>query len=606
MAVITRDLWAKKGKIAFPDGVEVPFWGFAAAAGGDPQLPGPVITAQVGDVIKITLRNELSDFVSLIFPGQDYIPIPVKENGVFTSYNTHTSPGGMVTYTFTATRPGVFLYESGTRPERQVPMGLYGAVVIYPPGADNPYDPDYQTAYGKNTGTFYNLDKVLIFSEVDSRFNLAVDSGSSFNMLDFEPDYWLVNGRSYPYTVLPDDVNILVSQPLSSKVNATPGKRILLRCLNAGSQNHNFRLEGITARVVAVDSWPLAAGRGSINATYLKNTVTIASGESYDLLFTSGPEGQYYLHDRDHHHLCNAGQYPGGMATRLDIMQAEPEEVPVAPTHLVCSVFCRNGVRLNWRDRAIDEEGYVVERKTGVGDFETLAFLAAPGLTEYTDRNVLPNTSYTYRVSAYNAKGFSGYSNRCSVTTHDLIAGPANLACIAISANQIDLAWTNNAYNENGYKIERRTAETDSYLVIAEVDRDIEAYSDTTVEDNTRYYYRVQAYNATESSCYSNECSVMTPAISPDAPKHLRSFFISSDLVVLRWDFNYINKDKYIVERKTGAAGYNEIGTVDKNNFYYFDFQITGNTIYYYRVRAYSKTGGYSNYSNEIMVITPA
>ncbi|HBV98355.1 MAG TPA: hypothetical protein DEF36_15110 [Desulfotomaculum sp.] len=606
MAVITKDLWAKKGIIAFPDGVEVPFWGFAAAAGGNPQLPGPVIIARVGDVIKITLRNELSDFVSLIFPGQDYIPTPVKENGVFTSYNTHASPGGVVTYTFTATRPGVFLYESGASPERQVPMGLYGAMVIYPPGVDHPSDPDYHTAYGNNTASLYDVDKVLILSEVDSGFNLAVDSGSSFNMLDFEPDYWLINGRSYPFTVLPDDVDILVSQPLGSKVNAAPGKRILIRCLNAGSQNHSFRLEGITARVVAVDSWPLAAGTGSIDATYLKNTITIASGESYDLLFISGPEGQYYLHDRDHHHLCNAGQYPGGMATRLDVMQADPVDVPVSPSQLACSVICRNGIRLNWRDRAINEEGCVVERKTGVEDFEILAFLTAPGLTEYTDRNVLPNTSYTYRVRAYNSKGFSGYSNRCSVTTHDLIAGPANLACIAVTANQIDLAWTNNAYNANGYIIERRTAETERYLVIAEVDGDMTAYSDDTVEANTRYYYRVQAYNSTESSCYSNECGVTTPAIPPGAPEHLQSVYISSDLVILKWDFNYTNKDEFIIERKSGAAEYNEIGSVDKYNFYYFDFQVAGNTIYYYRVRAYSKTGGYSGYSNEIMVNTPA
>ena len=39
-----------------------------------------------------------------------------------------------VTYTFTASQPGTYLYESGTNPHKQVHMGLYGALVVRPTG----------------------------------------------------------------------------------------------------------------------------------------------------------------------------------------------------------------------------------------------------------------------------------------------------------------------------------------------------------------------------------------------------------------------------------------------------------------------------------------
>lgn len=604
MAVVTQVLWAKQGNIKFPGGVEVPFWGFAGSAGGPPQLPGPLISAQVGDVIRIVLHNNLNDFVSMIFPGQDIIPEPFKNNGVIVSYNTHASPGGTVTYTFEAKRPGIFLYESGTRSERQVPMGLYGAMVIYPAGVDKPYDPDYKTAYGRNTGTRFDIEKILVFSEVDTRFNLAMGTGNPFNMLDFEPDYWLINGRSYPYTLLPDNTDFLAGQPLNSKVDAAPEQRILLRCINAGTQNHTFRLEGIVARVMAVDAWPLWPGPQSVNTTYLKNTITIASGESYDILFTVGAKGQYYLHDRDHHHFCNADHFPGGMATRLDIGSSLPNTVPKSPENLTCSLYCGNGVGLSW-DRGTGEEGYVVERRTGTGEFEAIAALTVSGIQEYTDNTVLPNSDYSYRIRAYNFKGFSGYSNLCSLSTHNIIAGPTDLTCYAVSSNQVDLAWINNAYNEDGYLIERKTAGTGRYQVIATVPVDTMSYQDTTVTANAGYYYRVRAYNSTGFSCYSNECGVITPGTAiPVPPGNLTATAAPIRQVILNWVDNGINEVGFKVERRIGAGTYTLIAVLGSDTTTYTDENTPAQVKLYYRVKSYNSSGD-SDYSNEAMVEIP-
>jgi len=46
--------------------------------------------------------------------------------------NVAPASGGSATYSFVATHPGTFVYESGTNPDVQVPMGLFGALVVRP------------------------------------------------------------------------------------------------------------------------------------------------------------------------------------------------------------------------------------------------------------------------------------------------------------------------------------------------------------------------------------------------------------------------------------------------------------------------------------------
>ncbi len=37
-----------------------------------------------------------------------------------------------MTYSFVASKPGTYIYESGTNPEKQVRMGLFGALIVRP------------------------------------------------------------------------------------------------------------------------------------------------------------------------------------------------------------------------------------------------------------------------------------------------------------------------------------------------------------------------------------------------------------------------------------------------------------------------------------------
>jgi hypothetical protein len=87
-------------------------------------------------------------------------------------------------------------------------------------------------------------------------------------------------------------------------------------------------------------------------------------------------------------------------------------------------------------------------------------------------------------------------------------AAPTGLQAVAVDSSQIDLTWTDNANDEQGFRIERKT--TSSFAVIATIGANVTAYSDKNVSPSTTYTYRVRAYNRTGNSAYSAEASATT------------------------------------------------------------------------------------------------
>jgi len=91
-----------------------------------------------------------------------------------------------------------------------------------------------------------------------------------------------------------------------------------------------------------------------------------------------------------------------------------------------------------------------------------------------------------------------------------LPAAPSNLTATALSTSQIRLAWTDNASNEQGFRIQRSLNGT-SWAEIGTAGPNVVAYSDSGLSANTTYYYRVLAYNAVGDSPYSNVVRRKTP-----------------------------------------------------------------------------------------------
>jgi hypothetical protein len=89
-------------------------------------------------------------------------------------------------------------------------------------------------------------------------------------------------------------------------------------------------------------------------------------------------------------------------------------------------------------------------------------------------------------------------------------AAPTNLKTAAAGSSQIDLVWTDNAGNEQGFKIERSV--TGSYSQLATVSANVTSYSDTSLTSSTTYTYRIRAYNNAGNSGYSNTSTATTAA----------------------------------------------------------------------------------------------
>ncbi len=96
-------------------------------------------------------------------------------------------------------------------------------------------------------------------------------------------------------------------------------------------------------------------------------------------------------------------------------------------------------------------------------------------------------------------------------------AAPSNLSATAVSTSQINLSWTDNASNETGFKIERRTGTTGTFAQIATVGANVTAYNNTGLASGTQYYYRVRASGGTGDSSYSNTANATTSTPSADS-----------------------------------------------------------------------------------------
>ncbi len=184
---------------------------------------------------------------------------------------------------------------------------------------------------------------------------------------------------------------------------------------------------------------------------------------------------------------------------------ATPQAAPATPTNLTATAGNAQ-VALGWTASS-GATSYNVKRSTTSGGPYTT--LASPTTTSYTDTGLTNATPYFYVVSAVNTSGESANSAQASATPQAAPATPTNLTATAISTSQINLAWRDNANNEDGFMIERSVNGT-NFTQIATVGVNVTTYSNTGLSTNTRYYYRVRGYNTVGNSAYSNIANVKT------------------------------------------------------------------------------------------------
>jgi hypothetical protein len=96
----------------------------------------------------------------------------------------------------------------------------------------------------------------------------------------------------------------------------------------------------------------------------------------------------------------------------------------------------------------------------------------------------------------------------CGATTPPLPDAPSGLTANVASYSQIDLSWTDNSVDEEGFIIEQKSEGISS--IIATVDANVTSFSSTNLSELTDYRYSIQAYNVSGYSDYSNEVVATT------------------------------------------------------------------------------------------------
>ena len=304
-------LTTRTGYIGTPDGNVIYMWGLSE--GSAPfQHPSPVLCVNEGDAVTIILHNNLPVDISLIFPGQENVlvdgaPAQPKFDGggnLVSLSQTAAANGGSATYSFAATHPGTFLYESGTNPGIQVRMGLFGALVVRPTAGRYFVYNDAGELYNSEFNHAEGGEVLILQSEVDPMLNQAVERGQTFNLNNYHPRYWLLNGRGFPDPLAPNFASWMPSQPYGALAHIQPNDEMYLnpndawvinpnpvnplyyleRFVNVSSQPLPFHPHGRNARVIGRDGQPVR-GQAGEDLSYERFALVAGPGQTYDVLF---------------------------------------------------------------------------------------------------------------------------------------------------------------------------------------------------------------------------------------------------------------------------------------------------------------------------------
>jgi FtsP/CotA-like multicopper oxidase with cupredoxin domain len=287
----TFSLDAGGGYIQMPDMNTMWMWSYSST-GGTFQHPGPVLCVNEGDTVTITLNNTLGTYLgagirtSIMFPGQENVLAngsPAQPDLANNSLTNSVANGGSITYSFIATHPGTFIYESGTDTRMQVAMGLFGALIVRPSmGADHVYN----RADSQFTPT---EDFLALLSEIDPYQHQAVESNKPFNMNNYRARYWMINGRGFPDSIADNYAAWLPTQPYGSLARIYPYDAVnhpnpaIERFINVGTEEYPFHPHGNNGLLIGRDGYPLEDG--GLDLSMEKFSFNIGPGQTWDVSF---------------------------------------------------------------------------------------------------------------------------------------------------------------------------------------------------------------------------------------------------------------------------------------------------------------------------------
>lgn len=229
-------LTAQEAEIQLGSGKTIEAWGFNG------EVPGPEIRVKQGDLVEVTLRNELSEAaVTIHWHG---VNVPNGEDGVAGVTQDAVMPGESFTYRFIAEDAGTYWYHSHQQSSVQVLKGLYGPLIVEPAESSAAQQTDHA------------LDLTLM---------------------------------SHTWETDAGPVDTLNRSDRWEKKAAAPGTEVRLRFVNTSNLPKKFVIAGVPFQVTAIDGVDLNEP-DELTDTHL----LLAAGGRYTIRFTM-PETPVYV-----------------------------------------------------------------------------------------------------------------------------------------------------------------------------------------------------------------------------------------------------------------------------------------------------------------------
>lgn len=250
---LTAEAYAKM----LVDGASVTAWRFVDGTGGGPGALSAGLRVLEGDTLNVTVTNDLDRAINFEIPG------------VLTG-TPSVAPTGSQLYSFPAPPAGSYLFTDGVNGEIGRAMGLAGPLVVMPGDGSNRLYPG---------GPAFDLEYTLVLQDHDDRLNAAVAAGGGYDMADYEPNYFFLNGLSFPDCPVDPETRIAMSL----------GDEVAIRFVNAGAVTSPMHFHGYHCQV---------ATRNRVPETVVvdKDTVLVGLGECVDVLVAPDKTGLFPLH----------------------------------------------------------------------------------------------------------------------------------------------------------------------------------------------------------------------------------------------------------------------------------------------------------------------
>ncbi|MBB5323172.1 FtsP/CotA-like multicopper oxidase with cupredoxin domain [Anoxybacillus tepidamans] len=277
------NLTAKEALLQINDQVKLPVYTYNGS------VPGAQIRVKQGDKVKIVLKNELPEPVTIHWHGY---PVPNNQDGVPGVTMDAIKPGETFTYEFTATVPGTYWYHSHQKSAEQVDKGLYGTLIVEPKNEEK-VDRDYTLVLDEwmsnpnaENGNNMNMSGNMDMSGMDhSNMNMSNNNGNSSNNQQMDMNSMGHNMNMYDIFTINGKSGTSI-KPLKVK----KGEKVRLRLVNAGYMSHKLHLHGHEFKIVATDGQPLKDPQ-----PIKDELLNIAPGERYDIEFIANNPGEWLL-----------------------------------------------------------------------------------------------------------------------------------------------------------------------------------------------------------------------------------------------------------------------------------------------------------------------